>query len=83
MLTLEYNGLRDKAETDHTKTHAVRMVEGLTLLIKLGCANVAAEHDVVYAGGPEIKDLSEEDARTLCELGWNDWGDDMGFTFFT
>jgi hypothetical protein len=44
---------------------------------------MATDHEVMYAGGPEIEDLSEQDAKTLCDLGWNDYGDDMGFTFFT
>ena len=78
----DYDKLRDRTGSDRDKNGLLRCAEGLTLLAKLGGQTMAADHDVMYAGGPEIKDLSKEDAKTLCELGWNDYGDDMGFTYF-
>jgi hypothetical protein len=79
----DYNKLIQETETDFSKNELVRCAEGLTLLAKLGGESMATDHEVMYAGGPEIEDLSEQDAKTLCELGWNDYDNDMGFTFHT
>jgi len=79
----DYEKLRDDTGTDHDIDRLARFAEGAALLVKLGGAEMAAEHDIIYCGGPEIKDLSEADAKRLCELGFCDYCDDMGFQFFT
>ena len=79
----DYNKLRDETDADRAKNPLLQCAEGLTLLAKLGGENLSTDHEVMYAGGPEIEDLSEEDAKTLCELGWIDFNDDRGFTFYT
>lgn len=58
------------------------IIEGLAIFKKYGKVDVAAEHDVFYAG-PDCATtaISEEDAKRLDDLGWRI--DDYGWEIFT
>ena len=49
-----------------------RIKEGLEILLKYNCKDkdFSAEHDQVWAGGPEPSELSAEDSAALDGLGW-------------
>lgn len=44
--------------------------EGLEILLKYGEDGVAAEHEVLYAGGTPPESIDHEDRVRLEELGW-------------
>jgi len=49
-----------------------RVLAGLTILSKYTPdGSMAAEHDEIYADGPEPKDLQAGDAELLEENGWS------------
>lgn len=50
-----------------------KVMEGLQILAKYDAGGeMAAEHDIIYAGNAEV---SEEDAKKLEELGWHKDGE--------
>lgn len=54
-----------------------RIYDGLTILLKYDPeGDCAAEHDVLYAGGGDPKEMSPEDLAKLDELGWH-WDEDL------
>jgi hypothetical protein len=79
----DYAKLIEKVDTDRSKSDLEAFAEGAALLAKLGGKNIASDHEVIYCEGPEIEELSEEDARKLAELGFRDYDNDMGFQYFT
>jgi hypothetical protein len=60
------------------------VIEGLEILAKYSkngreSHGVAAEHEIIYAGGSDIEeldDIPEEDRERLKELGWF-WAEDV------
>lgn len=50
---------------------AVKILEGLKILLRYDPeAEVDAQHDTLYAGGPKPEKLDEPDRRELENLGW-------------
>jgi hypothetical protein len=47
-----------------------QLIQGLTILHAYSDADIAAEHDVIYAG-PNADVVSEADAIELEKLGWH------------
>lgn len=56
------------------------LIKGLQILNKYPGCYTAAEHDIIYSGPIDHKDVSDEDAKELDDLGWfvdnqsNVWG---------
>ncbi len=51
-----------------------RIYEGLGILLKYCStedADCCAEHDILYAAGPSVEDISAEDFARLDDLGWS------------
>lgn len=74
-----------EAAKDLMKTE--RVFTGLVLLSGHarshgGEAEIAAEHDVIYAGVTGCPDLSEEDQKVLENLGWSK-NEEFGYSIFT
>ena len=45
----------------------------LTIFNKYGdfeATDLAADHEQIWIGGPELKDMSEEDQKAVDKLGW-------------
>ncbi len=54
-----------------------RVYEGLAVLVKYDPNGYfAAEHDEIFAGGPEPIRITEEDLATLKKLGWS-WDESL------
>lgn len=52
-------------------TAGVKVLEGLKILLKYRPrSDVAAEHEAIYAGGPQPDQLTEDDRIELTNLGW-------------
>lgn len=52
-------------------TAGVKIYEGLRILLKYQPrSDVAAEHEMIYAGGPKPDQLSDDDRVELTNLGW-------------
>lgn len=79
----EYAKLVEEVGKDHDIDSMQAVIEGLTILRRYGGKTLSAGHEVIYCDGPEINEVSEEDARRLSELGFQDYDNDMGWTFFT
>lgn len=54
-----------------TPSTAEQLIQGLTLLAKYADNEVAAEHDIIYAGPAYADTVSAEDQKTLEGLGWH------------
>ncbi len=46
-------------------------IAGLQILSKYPGGQISAEHDVIYAGPGDPKEVSPEDAKALEDLGWH------------
>lgn len=51
-------------------TSAQKIIEGLLILSKYEDNDIAAEHDIIYAGPNDTSKISPEDVAKLEELGW-------------
>ena len=60
-------------KNNYGKNPFEEIAEGLLLLNKFpGNRGVCAEHDIIYAHGPDVlAKMSEEDCRTMLLLGWH------------
>lgn len=64
-----------------TKSKVDCIIEGLEIFKKYGEVEVAAEHDVFYAGPWEDMDIKGDDAALLEKLGWTEG--EYGWEIFT
>lgn len=54
-----------------TLTRTEQIIQGLTILSKYSDNEIAAEHDILYAGPAYGDTVSDEDKATLETLGWH------------
>lgn len=52
-------------------TRYQKIIEGLQILSKYEDSEIAAEHDIIYAGPHDGSKVSSEDFTRLEELGWH------------
>jgi len=78
----EYAKMIDEVETDYSKNHFDRFIEGAIFLRKLGAGGVSAEHDEICFYGLDIVDVSEDDAKKLRILGFMFYEEYNGFVIF-
>jgi hypothetical protein len=69
----DYADMRGTTPPDVTKPKRLRCAQGLILLqnLCLETDDVWMQENELYATGPKIEDLREDDARALFELGWH------------
>lgn len=48
-----------------------QIIKGLQILAKYPDNDIAAEHDIIYAGPVRSETISTKDAKELEELGWH------------
>jgi hypothetical protein len=60
-------------KTDPKSHEFAGYIEAFTILLKYGNGqgSIRAEHDEIYAGGDEEKEVSKKDVIRLAELGWH------------
>jgi hypothetical protein len=63
-------------------TRIEKLQLGLSVLAKYPGGDVAAEHDIIYAG-PSGDEVAEDDADHLRTLGWHRDSESGGWAFFT
>jgi hypothetical protein len=76
-----FDKLSDDLHTDYSIPRLTRLIEGMTLLASKGDVqrwDIAAEHDELFADGPEPTDeaWTEDELRRLLTLGWF-WDDEV------
>ena len=59
-----------------------KMIEAFTIFRRYEDGDIAAEHDIIYAG-PAPNDVSEDDKLKLAELGWHVEEEFDCFFYFT
>ena len=66
-------------------TRIQQIIAGLTIIAKYDGSDysVAAEHDVLYAGGTLEDKITEEDKAAMLAAGWNVNTDVGGYQIFT